>query len=251
MRKTASARAEVVSQALLAEAVVCIEEVESWSLIKTPDDYVGWVQSEALSARPYLPLMVTCRSIVPLYLQKSILSGPLLTLPFGIGLNAIEDTDPDWFSVQLPQGETYFIRKGNLTRPRTLTKTDLIPFSLQFLGLPYIWGGRSSFGYDCSGFVQMLYQQMGLSLPRDSGAQSEDPRFRDIERKDLQIGDLIFWGNSRKEIRHVGLYIGGDQFIHASSREHKPWVRISSLSDSAWNCGVTSVYPDQVLRKLR
>ncbi|MCH9717001.1 MAG: C40 family peptidase, partial [Gammaproteobacteria bacterium] len=62
-----------------------------------------------------------------------------------------------------------------------MTKDEMIFLSQKFLGCPYTWGGRSSFGFDCSGFVQMLYKEMGICLPRDSGPQAEDARLCEIE----------------------------------------------------------------------
>ncbi|MCP5492677.1 MAG: C40 family peptidase [Chlamydiales bacterium] len=94
-------------------------------------------------------------------------------------------------------------------------------FSQKFLGLLYIWGGRSSFGYDCSGFVQMLYSQIGIKLQRDAKQQILDSRLQSIKIDELKLGDLIFFGKSDQRIMHVGMYIGNEQFIHATARENK------------------------------
>lgn len=245
MRKSAAENAEILSQSYFAEQVVCLEEKDSWSLIKTSDDYEGWVDSIALVPHEYQTTNVTVRTVVPLYYTKSILLGPLFTLPFGVGVKVI-DTDSEWFTIELPRQEIGYIRKGNLAQLQVLHPQDLRSYCEQFIGIPYLWGGRSSFGYDCSGFSQMLYRQMGIPLPRDADPQSKDPRFHDIEQPELTIGDLIFWGHNHHEIRHVGIYLGDDEFIHATAQEHRPWLRVSKLNDPVWNRG--GAYPFRCFR---
>ncbi len=238
---------EIVSQLLFGESVVCIQEFKSHSLIQTADGYEGWIYSKCLVPNQYLATMVTSRNSVPIYKQKSILPGPLFYLPFGVGVKVI-DSDSDWSTVELPNQEIVYLHSGNLSLKPTLDKHAIRTFGTQFLGIPYVWGGRSSFGFDCSGLAQMLYQHMGIALPRDSWQQAQDTRFQDVTIP--EIGDLIFWGKSRNQISHVGVFLGEDQFIHSSIKEQKPWVRISNLSDPAWNCGANAVYPYRVYRTL-
>jgi cell wall-associated NlpC family hydrolase len=101
----------------------------------------------------------------------------------------------------------------------------VVGIAMQYLGVPYVWGGSSPAGFDCSGFVAYVYSQVGVSLPHYSGAQwgYGVP----VARSDLQPGDLVFFDG----LGHVGIYVGGDQFIH--SPHSGDVVRISSLSD-AW-----------------
>jgi hypothetical protein len=252
MRKTPSAAAEVVSQGLFAEKVALTQVSGDWSLISTPDGYSGWVLSDSLAIHPekYEPSVIISRVATHLYADKDSTLGPLLTLPFGVRLKVIDTSDPDWISIQLPQGECCFVRKGTVVEHKILSREEMIASSFDFLGSPYTWGGRSSFGFDCSGFIQMLYGQMGIGLERDAGPQSRDSRFHEIAMDHLQPGDLIFWGLSTEKIRHVGLYIGQGQFIHATSREHRPYLRISNLRDSTWDGGADSVYPHRIFKAL-
>jgi gamma-D-glutamyl-L-lysine dipeptidyl-peptidase len=151
----------------------------------------------------------------------------------------------------LPDGQVGYIQNGDIVLESPIShKGDLVPFSQQFLGLPYTWGGRSSFGYDCSGFVQMLYSQIGVDLQRNSGQQILDPRLQKISRDDLELGDLIFFGKSEQRIMHVGMYIGEGNFIHSSARECRPWLRMSSLSDPEWCGSSAAYYPYRTFRKL-
>lgn len=243
MRKAPSETSEVVSQGLFAEKVTRSQEEGKWSLIATPDGYSGWALSEALFPAEYAPSMQVCCLASHLYAGKDISQGPILTLPYGARVKATDVSDPDWICVELPRGETLFARKGTLSPFKTLTKNEMVQLSQKFLGSPYTWGGRSSFGFDCSGFVQMLYGEMGVFLPRDSGMQAEDLRLYEIEEKAMQPGDLIFWGRSSHQIRHVGVFLEGGQFIHATGQDHKPYLRISSLKDP-------SVYPYRIFKTL-
>ncbi|HSX13975.1 MAG TPA: C40 family peptidase [Chlamydiales bacterium] len=247
MRKTPVRDAEIVSQVLFAEKVTLIQELESDSLIRTADGYEGWVYSDALISELYQPTMVTCRLSVPVYHQQSILYAPLFYLPYGVEIRVIE-SDSRWHTIELPSKEICYIQRGNLIFHHKLNKEDLLPFCFQFLGIPYLWGGRSSIGSDCSGFSQMIYFKMGIQIPRDSLPQSQDSRFQEVEHP--QLGDLIFWGESRETISHVAVSLGNDQFIHASTKEQQPWIRISRLSDSVWNCGPNAAYPFRFFRTL-
>jgi cell wall-associated NlpC family hydrolase len=98
----------------------------------------------------------------------------------------------------------------------------VVGIALHYLGVPYVWGGSSPSGFDCSGFVAYVYAQMGVSLPHYTGAQWNVGV--PVSRSDLQPGDLVFFDG----LGHVGLYIGGDQFIHAPHTGTV--VQISSLS---------------------
>lgn len=248
MRKSASEKEEVISQAFFGEIVTRIKEAGNWAFIRSSDNYEGWVPLDSLYTpeKTYQPTLYTCKLVVPLYAEETIVFGPKFNLPYGIGLKVVGQST-DWFTVEMPYGELLYVRRGHLAEKKTLQKNDLVAFAKEFLDIPYIWGGRSSFGFDCSGYVQTLYLYLGIQLPRDSGPQSRDKRFVDVEN--LEIGDLIFWGESREKIKHVGLYIGNNQFIHSTAREQMPWVRISSLTDDAWNCGEKAVYPYRLYRR--
>ena len=95
---------------------------------------------------------------------------------------------------------------------------------MQFLGVPYVWAGASPSGFDCSGLVMYAYSQVGVSLPHSAAAQYGSGVA--VSRDQLQAGDLVFFNG----LGHVGIYIGGGQFVHAPHTGDV--VKISSLSDS-------------------
>lgn len=104
---------------------------------------------------------------------------------------------------------------------------DLIREALANRGRPYVWGGASRGGFDCSGFMLYLYKRMrGINLPHSASAQMRMGRH--VERHELQPGDLVFFAGSRRAIGHVGMYIGDNKIIHAAN--HKRDVRIDTLT---------------------
>ncbi len=109
-------------------------------------------------------------------------------------------------------------------------RNSLVKTAKDFIGVPYLWGGQSpDDGFDCSGLTMTVYQLNGLNLPRHSRTQFDAGD--SISKNDLQKGDLVFFAkNGSGRVSHVGLYIGGGRFIHASSQGKK--IRIDSLSEA-------------------
>ena len=241
MREEPNAGSKVVSQALFGERVEVRERKGDWVSIITPDHYRGWVQEHSLICRdePYPEDVEVTRLRAHIYGVPDTEYGPLMTLPHGSKLHTIDSSDSRWVQIRLPDLREGFIQKGDVT-PQPF---ELVAFSKQFLGLPYTWGGRSSFGFDCSGFVQMVYRQMGVALPRDAREQILSHLGKRVSFEKIALGDLIFWGKSEREIKHVGMSLGGEEFIHSSSRENMPYLRISKLSDFEWSGHRDASYP--------
>ena len=234
---------EVVSQAFFSERILPIASHNDWVQIETTvDQYRGWVPKGTFCERATALAAGECvtvnRLAAHLYRQADTTRGLLMTLPFESRLVVREAKNERWLTVVLPDGCTAYIQRGDVVRsPTPIDREAICSFSQRFLGLPYTWGGRSSFGYDCSGFVQMLYRQMGYQIPRDSKDQLRWEGFTEVPLGRHQAGDLIFFGLSKTEIRHVGMSIGGDEFIHATVSENAPYIHISHLSDREWGQG--------------
>ena len=162
---------------------------------------------------------------------------PLLTLPFESRLEVVAEPDTDarrWIEVRLPDDRSAWIQRGDVSfDSKELTIPETVAFAKRFLGLPYLWGGVSSFGYDCSGFMQMLGRERGVSMPRDAQPQADWAGVIPVAKEDLKPGDLLYFGRSDKKITHTGMYIGNGEFIHATAYM-KPVVQISRLSDPHW-----------------
>ena len=108
------------------------------------------------------------------------------------------------------------------------TVSKIVETAKSFIGTPYVWGGSTASGFDCSGFIFHVYNQAGIKLPR-TNTTGYDARSYDISSP--QVGDLVFFKNTyRAGISHMGIYIGNNQFIHAGGDR----VQITSLSDNYW-----------------
>jgi gamma-D-glutamyl-L-lysine dipeptidyl-peptidase len=243
---------DVVSQAIYGSNVTLLTASGEWSRIQTADHYKGWVRSRHLrlvqSGTGYATsgVIVQVQSLFAnVYREPDITRHqPVITIPFESRLEVIPDEDakkaggkgsPEgWLHVRLPDKRDEWIQAGDVVSdPKPLSIPESIELAKRFLGIPYLWGGSSSFGFDCSGFMQMLVRVRGVIIPRDADKQAAWKGVIAVERKDLQPGDLLFFGSSAKDITHTGMYIGDGQFIHDSTNDH-PVVQISRLDDQPW-----------------
>jgi hypothetical protein len=243
MYSSASVDSDVVSQALYGSGVLSLEKKKEWVHIRTGDDYTGWVAEADITPLQgiYAPDGKAVRVVelsANLYRDPSVTKhAPVLNLPWEARLELIPgpvDTGGRWLQVKLVNGQTAYIEQGNVSAdiaPLTIEQT--IQLARRFLGITYTWGGVSSYGFDCSGFTQMLVRQRGLIMPRDADVQASWSGVTPVERKDLQPGDLLFFGASLAKITHTGMYIGNGEFIHDTTNTH-PGVQISKLDDMPW-----------------
>ena len=131
---------------------------------------------------------------------------------------------------------TGWVQAGDVSlSPQKLTIAETLEFAKRFLGLPYTWGGTSSYGYDCSGFSQMLGRRRGVAMPRDAQPQADWGGVAPVERReDLQPGDLLYFGSWTEEDHPHRHLHGRRQFINATTHE-TPMVRIDDLNDPYWS----------------
>ena len=122
--------------------------------------------------------------------------------------------------------------KESASRGSQSRMDSLIKFATSLLGSKYRHGGESPKGFDCSGFIRYVYKQFGVDLVHSSSGQFKGLSEK-VDKADLTAGDLVFFGSSSKNINHVGIYIGNNEFIHASTP--KTGVIISSLSESYYS----------------
>ena len=250
-----SDKSDVVSQAIYGSNVKLLVAQGEWSRIQTDDHYKGWVPSRHLRVILSGDGYATSGAIVQVdslfanvYNEPDVARHkPVVTIPFGARLElAAEKSDAadkatgkasheGWIQVYLPDRRDAWIQASDvITDLKPLSIPESIELGKRFIGLPYLWGGRSSYGFDCSGFTQMLVWARGINMPRDADQQAAWSGMVAVERKDLQPGDLLFFGASAKSIVHTGMYIGDGQFIQDTTNGH-PVVQVSRLDDDPWS----------------
>jgi cell wall-associated NlpC family hydrolase len=142
-----------------------------------------------------------------------------------VSLNQYEE----WQQIKLAGGQTGWLPDANLRPMTAFPQTDnarreqLIADAFRYIGVPYLWAGSSAYGFDCSGYVQLLHRLCGLTLPRDADMQFVAGK--PVEPP-LRPGDLLFFGSEQghRPISHVGLSLGGWQMIHASRSRNGVFV---------------------------
>jgi cell wall-associated NlpC family hydrolase len=244
MYRSASVMSDVVSQALYGTGVLSLSRQGDFYNIRTADDYSGWVAAEdlrPLNGKPYagegLAVRVTSLSANVYRAPDTTAHAPLLNLPWESRLELVDgkiDSAERWLQVRLVNGDAAWVQEGDVSAQTQLLSVDaMLQLARRFIGITYTWGGVSSFGFDCSGFTQMLERQRGIEMPRDAGPQAVWNGGVPVDRKDLQPGDLLFFGSSLTHVTHTGMYIGGGEFIHDTPHGH-PGVQISRLDDMPW-----------------
>lgn len=241
-----SAHLDVVSQAIFGSNIDVLKQQPSWVEIQTPrDQYKGWVKradlvniGETANYASSGEVAVVQELQSHLYPDPSVTHhAPTLTVPFETRLEIVQEKPGGrWLLAKLPDGRKAWVQQGDVKLYKNaanipkgdMTIPQMVKFSRRFLGLPYTWGGTSSFGYDCSGFVQMLMRQRGYSVPRDADVQARWSGFEPVSVGHLRAGDVLFFGHKGK-ITHTGMYIGHGKFIDATTHDH-PVIQVDKLN---------------------
>ena len=238
--------AELVTQALLGTPVKVFKEVDGWFLIQTPDHYFGWVDEAAITRKSNEELEVWKKQEKILYNKASghgyfsdDWKNPEMDLVMGDLLNIVS-SDSKAFKIVLPDGRIAFVKSDecislNVWKQKQIDIEQLLSIAFVFKGTPYLWGGTSPKMFDCSGFTKTAYYMQGLILQRDASQQTLYGELVDTGNgyNNLLPGDLLFFGRKEtsenpEKVTHVGLYMGGMKFIHASGK-----VRINSLDPNS------------------
>jgi cell wall-associated NlpC family hydrolase len=242
---------DVVSQATLGQVVEVLETRGAFARVRTPDRYDGWVPRPALAeyADPAAPRYARAGRVVEVTsLMANVYRDPDVTTarprawaPLATRLEVTADGPSErWLVVRLPSGDPGYVQAGDVTPADPLaprrrgSPEDVLATARRFLGVPYLWGGMTVHGIDCSGFVSRVYFAHGVLLPRDADQQFADPAAVPVERPDLRPGDLLFFGSDARSITHVGLYAGEGRFLNATTHE-APLVREDRLDDPHWS----------------
>lgn len=241
---------ELATQALLGTDVKVLKKEGSWYLVQTPDKYISWIDHGGLVIMNETSHDAWSLSEKIIYLEPA---GYVYAIPesnkekiadivMGCQLKLVSELD-EFYEVQYPDGRLGFVEKSRSERfEHWLADLDslkqlMVQRALSLNGTPYLWGGTSSKGLDCSGFTKTVYLMSGLVIPRDASQQVNEGQKVDpnLSFNNLEIGDLLFFGtpasdSTKQRTTHVGMWIGENQFIHASRN-----VRISSVDENKPN----------------
>ncbi len=238
--------AELVTQAILGTPVKVYKKGEDgYYLVQTPDGYISWLDNDGFAfmdefeLKDWLssPKIIYTKVYGFSYLEADENSQPVSDLVAG-NLLKIMGEDSDFYLVNYPDGRTAYVKKDesklfndwyNSLNP---TGETILNTARRFMGIPYLWGGTSTKGMDCSGFTKTVYFLNGIVLARDASQQVNTGELVDTKDgwQNLQVGDLLFFGrkadeNRKERITHVAIYIGDGDFIHAAGR-----VKINSFN---------------------
>ncbi|HAN09892.1 MAG TPA: hypothetical protein DCP90_04680 [Clostridiales bacterium] len=265
LRKESNTTSSVITKLAKNTNISTISKSDGWYHIKANNN-TGWVLSTYVTISPTTTsstnnviattakldyVYVISQQGVNLREYPTIVSNKKLSLAFGAKLKVVKEVNSGWIQVQTNDGEEGYVsqefvdeklldtsvpKENNIvnaesTKSTSSEATSIIEYSKKFLGTKYVWGGNSlTGGIDCSGFTKNIMSKFNINIPRTAKEQANSGSF--VKRDELKSGDLVFFDTLKKGyITHVGIYIGNNKFIHASSSNNHSGVVITALSD--------------------
>lgn len=218
LRESASDASEMISQLLFGEPVEVLEIQQQWRKVRSLlDNYEGWTDFKLLlpiTEKEFRRWSDEFEFLGSATAQIQSEDGQIL-VPMGscVSLQSnVFHIGPHKYECELSH-----------TVPDSNRVEQMIETALLLLNTPYLWGGKSSFGIDCSGFMQTVARTVGFNLPRDAYQQVDHGI--DVDYTDRERGDFVFFVNANEKVHHVGIYLGNDEIIHAHGK-----VRIDTLT---------------------
>ncbi|GAA4449665.1 C40 family peptidase [Nibrella saemangeumensis] len=243
--------AELATQALLGMPLQIWDKERGWYLAQTPDQYIAWVDFggiQRMTKAEYdrwqqADKIIFTRPFGFCYSEPTEQSQTVSDLVAGDML-VLEKEAKQFYQVRYPDGRTGYVSKKEAQRHDRWvaslrpSEETLVSTAKTMMGIPYLWGGTSVKGMDCSGFTKTVYLLNGITLPRDASQQVHTGELIPTPNKEfsqLKPGDLLFFGEPAtpekpERVVHVGMWIGNNEFIHASGK-----IRISSMIPGATN----------------
>ena len=232
---------ELLTQVLLGMPVKLLDKKNEWLQVQTPEGYIGWITIGSLhlltrkDLNDYLKkskIIITSHYALS-YSEPTPNSEPVSDIVVG-NMLVVNSTLNDHYFVNYPDGREAYIPIEDACMLNDwidnieLTGESIVATAKQFMGIPYVWGGTSSKGIDCSGLVKLSFFLHGLIIARDASQQIKYGNEVDYAAnfEVLQTGDLVFFGEKatdekpNERVVHVGIYIGNKKFIHASDNVH-------------------------------
>jgi cell wall-associated NlpC family hydrolase len=218
VRSEPSDKAEMVTQILFGEQFEVLEEERSWRKIRlNGDDYTGWIDAKQVTLlneeeQKFMDVPALTYDLVQLAIAGSAV------IPIVLG-----STLPFYYLKKIHIGNTEYEFDGHVKTPAKPDISSITEYAAMYLNAPYLWGGRSPFGIDCSGLTQMVFKLCGIRLKRDAHQQvAQGKSVSSIEV--TQEGDLAFFRNEDGKVSHAGIILSLNRIIHAHGR-----VRIDKI----------------------
>lgn len=230
--------AELATQELMGTVLRVLSKKGEWFLVQTPNRYLGWLDHGGFIALTEsevnhwknLPKRVFHQPSGWIYEEPDMNAFVVSDITAG-GIVHEKSRSGKFSSVELPDGRSGFMLTANSLDLDGGYPEELVHTAQKFLGVPYLWGGTSSKGFDCSGYTKTIFALHGFLLPRDASQQVRVGEHIETDKtwKNLIAGDLLFFGSYRDDgserITHVAMYLGNNKIIHAAGR-----VKIESLN---------------------
>jgi len=240
-REEPSDKSQMVTQLLFGESFKVIGKQGNWRKIRNGlDGYESWIDAKQFvqitesAFDTFSHHMPVCASDL-VQIVKNENSGAMIPIVAGSSL-------PNYHQGHIAFGEEAYEFDGEINHPEEgEIRQQLLELAMVFRNAPYLWGGRSPFGIDCSGLTQVLYKMVGLAIKRDAYQQAEQGHTLSFV-EEADIGDLAFFDNDEGRIIHVGMMLGGNSIIHASGK-----VRVDKLDHQ----GIFNVDTGRYSHKLR
>lgn len=213
---------EMVTQVVFGECMEVLEAgPDGWIRVKCQyDGYTGWggFSHTAAVTTDFFQLPYTC--FTGSWVNEIIISGRTMHIPLGCPLKGFREEDGQWQRL----GVKY---NGKIINPaeNEITAPLIRQYAFYYLNTGYLWGGKSPFGIDCSGFTQSVYKLLGRPLPRDAWQQAlEGEEVKSL--RSARCGDLAFFDNKESKITHVGILLNEEEIIHSAGK-----VRIDKIDE--------------------
>lgn len=234
--------AELGTQGLLGMSLKILDKEGDFYRIQTPDNYISWVDKGGITRMNKTEFenwnsakkVIFTKNFGYVYAEKGKNSKIISDISLGGLLQYISEND-SYYNVKYPDNRTGFIKKNEAViynswlKNLASAKENIETIAKSMDGFPYLWGGTSAKGMDCSGFTKMVYLMNGFVIPRDASQQINAGKKVDLKLdfSDLQKGDLLFFGKKatsekKQRVTHVGIWLGNgkQEFIHASGNVH-------------------------------
>jgi hypothetical protein len=241
IRKENCHESELISQLLFGEYFKILEQSDYWVKIENYfDNYIGWIDT-----KQFLP--ITKEEFETLNSSTHYLASDYIDLIFDDNNNLIPITIgsllPFYSNKSFKLGSTFFKYEGDVVScdSKNTNKSNLVNTAYTYLNAPYLWGGKSPLGIDCSGFTQIVYRMNGIQIPRDSAEQSKIGEVLSFI-EESEPGDLAFFDNDEGIITHVGIILENNYIIHVYGK-----VRIDMIDHT----GIYNVDTKRHTHKLR